>query len=362
MPLKPMSWKRSLFSGAIGLVAALPFEPLRAFEAKDASTLYEAHIKAFYQERGKNAVLRESTEAGLVSFWMFAEQLEMVLDAYERSQDGKQLEEFRALFKGFLSVHGETWERNDFNDDIMWMAIACTRAHLLTGEADYLKAAKANFDLCYKRAYSDDLGGGLWWKTDNRSKNACVNCPGAIAAFLLGEATRDKSYKAKSKAMFTWVKNTLFNPETGAIADNIRRRDGRVHGRVYSYNQGTFVGAADLLGFHEEAKLAVEYTRKEVCRDGYFPPAQEKGDGGGFNGIAARWIARFIYDHGHEENFGPWLRKNAESAWEGRRRSDNLSWPRWPQSTPEGERFSWGNSSAVVFLQVVKPAPTKEIE
>jgi len=42
--------------------------------------------------------------------------------------------------------------------------------------------ARTNFDLCFARAASTNLGGGLWWKTNNRSKNACVNGPGAIAA------------------------------------------------------------------------------------------------------------------------------------------------------------------------------------
>jgi predicted alpha-1,6-mannanase (GH76 family) len=361
MHFKTTFRKRSLFAGSISLLSALLPTPLSAFEAKDAGTLYEAHIKSFYKERGESAFLKESTEGGLVSYWMWAEQMEMVLDVYERNRDRKRLSEFRALFKGFLGVHGETWEKNDFNDDIMWMVIACTRAHLLTGEADYLQAAKTNFDLCYQRASSGDLGGGLWWKTDNRSKNACVNGPGAIAAYLLGEATKDEAYKVKSKAMFIWVKEKLFNPKTGAVADNLHR-DGRIHRRVYSYNQGTFVGAADLLGFHGEARLAMDYTMNEVCRDGYFPPAGEQGDGGGFNGISARWIARFIYDHGHEKAYEPWLRKNAEAAWQGRRKSDNLSWCRWPESTPEGRRYSWGNSSAVVFIHVVKPAPTKEAE
>ena len=304
MHFKTTFRKRSLFAGSISLLSALLPTPLSAFEAKDAGTLYEAHIKSFYKERGESAFLKESTEGGLVSYWMWAEQMEMVLDVYERNRDRKRLSEFRALFKGFLGVHGETWEKNDFNDDIMWMVIACTRAHLLTGEADYLQAAKTNFDLCYQRASSGDLGGGLWWKTDNRSKNACVNGPGAIAAYLLGEAIKDEAYKVKSKAMFIWVKEKLFNPKTGAVADNLHR-DGRIHRRVYSYNQGTFVGAADLLGFHGEARLAMDYTMNEVCRDGYFPPAGEQGDGGGFNGISARWIARFIYDHGHEKAYEP---------------------------------------------------------
>lgn len=326
-----------------------------AFEPQDSQAIYEGHIKAFYRERGERAYLRESTEGGVVSYWMWAEQMEMVLDAYERRKDAKQLVEFRALFKGFLRVHGQTWERNDFNDDIMWMVIACTRAHLLTGDADYLKTAKVNFDLCHERAHSDDLGGGLWWKTEKNTKNACVNGPGAIAAFLLGQATKDEAYTEKAKAMFAWLKKNLFDEKTGAVYDH-KRRDGRLNRRVFSYNQGTFVGAADFLGFHDEAMRACDHTMTEVCRDGYFPPAGGQGDGGGFNGIAARWIARFCYDHGHAETLGPWLLKNADAAWKSRRKSDNLSWSKWPRATPDETQYSWGNSSAVIFLQVVNPS------
>ena len=46
--------------------------------------------------------------------------------------------------------HGKTWERNPFNDDIMWMVIACTRGHLLTGNPEFRAVAKSNFDLCYE--------------------------------------------------------------------------------------------------------------------------------------------------------------------------------------------------------------------
>ena len=102
-------------------------------------------------------------------------------------------------------------------------------------------------------------------------------------------------------------------------------------------------------------KLAAAFTMNELCREGYFPRAGEKGDGGGFNGIGARWIARFMKDRNESSTFGPWLQKNAEAAWQARRTSDNLTWPRWPQPTPEGVRYSWGSSSAVVLLQVTPP-------
>jgi len=122
-----------------------------------------------------------------------------------------------------------------------------------------------------------------------------------------------------------------------------------------TYNQGTFVGAANFLGYIDEARLAANFIRNYLCRDGMLPTTGEKGDGGGFNGIGARWIARFMNDRNEHSTYELWLQKNAEAAWQARRRSDNLCGPRWPIATPPDRRYSWGCSSAVVVLQVVRP-------
>jgi predicted alpha-1,6-mannanase (GH76 family) len=327
----------------------------RAFTAADADTLFNAHAKAFYREKDGRAWFAESTQGGKAAFWTRAEQMEMVLDAYERTRAARPLEMFTNLFRGFVADHGADWSRNEYNDDIMWMVIACARGHLLTGNSEFLNAARSNFDQCYARAASPDLGGGLWWKTDRRSKNACVNGPAAIAACLLEKATGQSSYLTKATNIFLWERATLFDPKSGRIYDNIST-NGHIARFALTYNQGTFVGAANLLGYTNEARLAAVFTMNELSRDGYLPPAREKGDGGGFNGIGARWIARFMQDRGEQALFEPWLRKNAEAAWQARRASDDLSWCRWPQPTPEGERYSWGCSSAVVISQVVRPA------
>ena len=210
-----------------------------------------------------------------------------------------------------------------------------------------------------REAASTNLGGGLWWKTDNRSKNACVNGPGAIAAFLLGKATGEGAYFTKSTNIFRWLRATLFEPATGKVFDNIST-NGRISRFALTYNQGTFVGAANLLGYTNEARLAALYTMNQMCRNGYLPQAGENGDGGGFNGIGVRWIARYMKARGEEATFEPWLQKNAEAAWKARRRSDNLSWCRWPEPTPEGRRASWGCSSAVVMMQVTRPTEVPE--
>jgi predicted alpha-1,6-mannanase (GH76 family) len=326
-----------------------------AFTSADAETLFRAHTKAFYLEKDGRAWFAESTEGGKASYWMRAEQMEMVLDAYERTSNAQRLVMFTNLFRGFLADHGTNWSRNEFNDDIMWMVIACTRAHLLTGNSEFRDVGRMNFDLCYARAISTNLGGGLWWKTNNQSKNACVNGPGAIAAFLLGRATGEASYFTKATNLFLWERATLFDPTTGRVSDNINA-NGRVARFALTYNQGTFVGAANLLGYTNEARLASLYTMNQLCRNGYLPAAGEKGDGGGFNGIGVRWIARFMKDRGEQATFESWLQKNADAAWQARRTSDNLVWCRWPESTPPGLRYSWGCSSAVVLLQAVNPS------
>jgi predicted alpha-1,6-mannanase (GH76 family) len=327
----------------------------QAFTAADADLLFAAHTKAFYRTtNGRAYYLKNTEENKPADFWTEAEQMEMVLDAYERTANSQPLVMFTNLFRGFLAEHGATWRKNPYNDDIMWMVIALTRAHLLTGNPRFLSVAQANFDLCYARAASTNLGGGLWWKVDVRSKNACVNGPGSIAAFLLGKATGKAGYFTIATNLFLWERATLFDATTGRISDNIQE-NGRVAHFALTYNQGTFVGAANFLGYTNEARLAATYTMNRMCRDGYLPAGGEDGDGGGFNGIGIRWIAKFMNERGEQTVFEPWLQKNAEAAWQARRSSDNLSWCRWPQPTPEGQRYSWGCSSAVVILQLVRP-------
>jgi len=355
-------WLRAAWLAVFCITVSCGTLTARAFTSADADTLFAAHSKAFYRSSNGGASYKKRTEGTRpADFWTEAEQLEMVLDAYERTTNAQQLVMFTNLFRGFLAEHGRSWGTNDFNDDIMWMVIACTRAHLLTGNPEFRDVARTNFDLCYARAASTNLGGGLWWKVGVQSKNACVNGPGAIAAFLLGRATGEGNYFTIATNLFLWERATLFDPTTGRVFDNINV-NGHVGRFALTYNQGTFVGAANLLGFTNEARLATTFTMQELCRDGYLPPGGENGDGGGFNGIGVRWLVRYMKDRGEQATFEPWLQKNAEAAWQARRSSDNLSWCRWPEPTPPGPRYSWGCSSAVVILQVVRPTETVKTE
>lgn len=350
----PVPCRRAFAKAALWLALIGGTVAAQAFTAPDADTLLAAHTQAFYRETNGVAWFKETELGGKVSFWMRAEQMEMELDAYERTGNPRQLVMITNLFWGFVADHGADWTTNRYNDDIMWMVIACSRAALLTGNPAFRDTARSNFDACFARAWSTNLGGGLWWRTDNRSKNACVNGPAAIAAVLLGRACQEPAYLLKATNIFLWERTNLFNAASGQVYDSLRI-NGRIGYRAFTYNEGTFIGAANLLGYTNEAMLAATYTMKQLCRDGLLPAHGETGDGGGFNGICARWLARFMKERKAETLFESWLQKNADAAWTIRRAADNLSWCRWQEPTPSGPRYSWGCSSSVVLLQVVRP-------
>lgn len=325
-----------------------------AFTSADADKTFTAYNNAFYFTNGDQGFYRATTAGGKTWFWERAEQMEMVLDVYERTTNPACLTQFSKLFNGFIADHGTNWSSNDFNDDIMWMVIACTRAYEKTGKVNFRDVARFNFDLCYARAWSTNLGGGLWWKITNQSKNACVNGPAAIAAFLLYRALADTNYLNKAETTFQWERATLFDQKTGQVYDNIHA-SGELHRWASSYNQGTFIGAANFLGYTNDARLAADYTKNVLCHDGLLPQYSPTGDTSGFNGICVRWLARFMKERGLQSAYEKWLQANADAAWNVRRPADNLSWPRWSESTPPGVLDSWACSSAVVIMQVARP-------
>src|SRR2546430_1732849 len=79
----------------------------------------------------------------------------------------------------------------------------------------YRDIAKWNFDMCYARGFDTNLGGGLYWNTDKLVKNAAVNGPASIAAYLLYQIYGDTNYLAKATNIFSWERGALFVPATG---------------------------------------------------------------------------------------------------------------------------------------------------
>ena len=256
-------------------------------------------------------------------FWDYAEIFEIIDDLYEVSGDKSYFIQMEEMYQFVLRTYGEDWEYNPYNDDIMWLVIALTRAYLYTGAKKYLDLAKFNYDKTFERAKDDVLGGGLYWRVENETKNTCVNCPAAVAADYLAKATGDNTYYDKLFYCLDWEIKNMFEPETGKVYDayNIK---GRKNPWSSTYNQGTFIGSC--LAYYlktgekiylDYAEKAAHYTMNVMYNDGIMNNEENGNDLPGFKGILARYIRRYA-ELADRPVYLEWLRKNADSAWENR--------------------------------------------
>ncbi len=311
-----------------------------------AKSAIDAHKAAYYQDGDYRGA----------DFWDFAEIFEIIEDYYEVSGDKSVFGQYDEMFRHVLRAYSENWSHNPFNDDVMWLVIALTRAYLDTGRGDYLTVARANFDRIYARALSDDLGGGLFWRIECESKNTCVNCPGSIAAQLLAQATGDPSYTEKGRVCLDWAVRMMFEPDTGKVYDCINL-DGSVSKWSSTYNQGTFLGACLMLyrstgeqAYLDYANAAARYVRDVMYAGGVMDNEEPGNDLPGFKGILARYIRRFAAFTG-QTDYLDWLRLNADACWSNRN-SRGIMWTQLAHKTEERDDYDVFAVSAAVSVVV----------
>ena len=351
-----MSGKPMIFQMLMWLCLLPAAFSASAVSAEDARTIFRSFNSAFYVQRGTNGFFRDTQTGGVACFWEQAEEIECIIDAQEWNADSAGPDRIAHLLNGFIKHNGALWTNNIYNDDIMWATIAFARGGRVTGNTNYFRIAKNNFDACFARAWDARLGGGLYWATDNGSKNACVNGPGAIAASLLFQIYGDTNYWNRATNLYFWERSVLFNPRSGAVSDRIST-NGEVSEWASTYNQGTFIGAANFLGQTDDALLAADFTRTRLTRDGILEEYGSAGNNSGFNAIFLRWLARFMNDRHLQGRYESWLQANAAAAWNVRRPEDNLSWCRWRHSSPPGTNFcSWDCIASLEALQAARPA------
>ena len=332
---------------------------LPPFTAADADTAVDSYIKAFVTPKGDGSFIKGDQNGGDPGFWQEIEQIEGIEDANDRTH-GKYNGQVSALLNGFVAAHGSDWSYNIYNDDISWATMAFTRGYLATKNKQFLTIAKSNFDTMFARAWNP-ANGALYWTTDKTSYNSCIECPAGVAAYMLSLALKDQRYTAKAQSLYTWEKANLVDSSTGAVWDAINVA-GKIGTWSSTYNQGTFIGLADDLGHTAIAEQSADYMMHHI---GSQTPngtclMPEYGSGGdnnaGLNSIGLRWVAKFMKVRHLQSRYLPWLQMNANTAWNIRRTSDNLSWDQWLHPTPDGVLHSWDCINSVVALQVTPPA------
>jgi predicted alpha-1,6-mannanase (GH76 family) len=324
-----------------------------------ADEVFEAWKTKYYYTDANGGHIRNE------GFWGVAEMMEIVLDAYETSGKAKYINMFDEMYEGFLADEGTNWLWNDFNDDIMWITIACSRAYLFTGDQKYLYKAAYHFDQVYNRAWTDAYGGGLEWKEGLTTKNSCINGPAIVAACYLLQATDNQRYLTTAERIYEWQRRMLYDQNSGAVWDSYDG-PGNINYWSSTYNQGTFLGAAVMLYnltgdqmYYEDAVKIANYTRHNMYNNGVIN--WESGrDLEGFKGIFVRYARRYVVDF-NKDNYIDWFQKNAQVAYNNRN-SEGIISTLWGTRTKEDVDYNAFDASTAVSLMVNCPVETEVLK
>lgn len=272
-------------------------------------------------------------------YWPQAHALDVLVDAYLRTGDDFYKNYFHQWFEGVRIKNHNTFY-NEYYDDMEWIALALLRTYQATKESKYKDAVFEIWEYI-KVGWNDNAGGGITWKKGQEwSKNACSNGPACILAARLYREFGDEDYKQWALKIYNWEKATLFNNTTGAVYDNINSQTGRVNERVYSYNPGTFIGAAvelyKILGeraYLIDATLAADYVISSLVDESILK-SEGTGDGGLFKGIFIRYFTELIQqdrlDAIVQKRYLQFLNLNVETLWNsGTLRSAYFFGPNW---------------------------------
>lgn len=270
-------------------------------------------------------------------YWPQAHAMDVLVDAYMRTGE-KQYKNLFPLwwegapkfnFAGKMNPKDPWW--NVFVDDMEWIVLAQIRMFECTGKTMYINKARQMYDDWIWPTWGPEdeapWYGGITWKTDvAKSKNACSNGPAALIAARLyrffnqakfKDGKAKEAYLNEAVKIYTWEKNTLFDRKTGAVYDNIDKK-GRIQKNwIFTYNIGTFLGAAHELylitgdkQYLDDAVLAASYVTDRMTRNGVLSDATS-GDGGLFHGIFFRYFVKLIneeaLDAGTRKKFHDWF-------------------------------------------------------
>jgi len=303
----------------------------------------------YFWSASDKVYLSSNTSSGWGSYWPNAHALDVLVDAYVRTSSGSIKTRMDDLITGVKAKNGNTW-LNYYYDDMEWMALACLRAFQATNDNAYKDITNILWtDI--KNGWSSDLGGGIWWRKDNPSKNAPSNLPAAILAARLYKAFNNADDLDWAKKIYAWQKTTLYESATGWVYDNIDKLGNKNLSWKFTYNQGTFLGAALELykitgdgNYKTDALKACDYavssgqlTSNSVLKD------EGGGDGGLFKGVFIRYFTNLIIDGNlasdKKQSYLAFIVKNGQSLWSKATNKSlilfNTAWDKMPGNSTD---------------------------
>lgn len=267
------------------------------------------------------------------NYWWQAHVLDCLVDAYIREPSPARRDRVEKMINGIRARNARGW-RNDYYDDMAWLALALDRArrHVLDG-APRASAAVGELSEALYEAWTEDGGGGIWWRVREKYQEDFKNVPtNGPAAILFARLREPRAYETAR-----WIETHLVDQATGVVWDGLHvSAEGggirEIETARYTYVQGVFLGACVELARWDrdgaEAELWAERATRTIDavaehlttrprpgaspgRRGRILRGQGGGDGGLFAGILARYLAQAALVL---PEFGPGFERPARTA------------------------------------------------
>ena len=204
--------------------------------------------------------------------WPFADAWSATVTVASLNEDGDARSVLESFSRGLVAYHrspttvGATSEPLGFEsvvvpplgtggdvffDDNTWLGLALVHEFSLSRDERTLSTAQRLFEFVVSGWSSNSTWshpGGIRWKqpVSNVSRNTCSNAPVAQLACRIHAHTKDDETLAWATRIYDWVRATLRSSDD-LYFDQIAP-DGRIIQDLWTYNQGTMIGAGVLLG------------------------------------------------------------------------------------------------------------------
>jgi len=257
--------------------------------AARARLAYAAMQRTFYRS-GNGLYLSAPGGTGYAPAWPFSQALAatVAIDALpganppERSAVGDRLRGLSRYWDGTGYRPRPRLGDDDggprYSDDNEWIALELTNVGRLGVWPGAISRARRILDLTLQHWDRDPghaCSGGVFWtdRSDNDDRNTVSTAPAAELALQLYTFTHQSRYLSWGHRLYHWVE-TCMSRDDGLFADHLDLAGTRDY-TVWSYNQGTMIGANVMLARASGQTFYLERA-EQLARAAlaYFTPAR----------------------------------------------------------------------------------------
>jgi Glycosyl hydrolase family 76 len=214
-----------------------------------------------------------------------------------------------------------------YYDDNDWVGIELMRIYKLGHDPAVLASAQAimAFEMAgWQTNPQLPCPGGIPFSNnaENTDRNTVTSAPAAELALQLYRATKNPEYLRFAEMAYLWVRSCLLQPN-GLYADHINAR-GVVEPMLWSYGQGTMIGAGTLL-YQATGNPGYLYQARQTAAAAlaYFTPERLGGEIPFFPSVYFRNIL-YLDSVTHDPPGAKLAQAYVDYAWQRLRLSNNL--------------------------------------